>query len=142
MSTEDWSTPEGLRAIARSRAERIGGWRAPVAFAVGYRTSDAGEWVFPHVNEPGRASALSAVLLAETVGYAAGTAEFVLTGRQLAAAIERLSPAEATPGIRHANLEAWRGIGATEPAEIVAVFVADIGDAPVGPADEAFRRLL
>lgn len=142
MPPEDWTTSDGLRDIARTRAARIDGWRAPAAFGVGYRTADSGDWIFPHVNNPDAPSALSAVLLAETIGYVSGTAEFPMTIRQLDRAIGRLAPAAAAPALRHANLQAWRDIAAVRPAEIVAVFVGDPTDPPAGPADAALRRLL
>ena len=59
----------------------------------------------------------------------------------LADAIARLAPAEETPGIRHANLEAWRKlVGA--PGTKVAAFIADLDDPPAGAADVALRALL
>lgn len=139
MATTDWTTPAGLREIARTRGEAIAGWRPPVAFAVG-RLAD-GNWVFPHVNRPGGSHALSAVMLAEVVGYRSGTAEFELDAQQLDDAIRRLEPAEATPGIRHANLITWRELRETA-GPLVAVFIGDLGDPPAGPADTALRRLL
>ncbi len=142
MPTEDWTTPDGLRDIARARAARIDGWRAPVAFGVGHRSADGGDWIFRHVNTSGAPSALSAVLLAETVGYVSGTAEIPMTDTQLDAAIGKLAPAAAAPSLRHANLQAWRDIAAMRPAELAAVFVGDLTDPPAGPADAALRRLL
>ncbi|MFN8227284.1 MAG: hypothetical protein U0R18_11305 [Mycobacterium sp.] len=137
--TDDWTTTAGLKEIARTRGERIDGWRAPVAFAVGHLVD--GSWVFPHVNKPGGSHGLSAVLLAEALGYSSGTAEFMMTDDQLADAIARLAPAEETPGIRHANLEAWRKlVGA--PGTKVAAFIADLDDPPAGAADVALRALL
>lgn len=136
---DDWTTPTGLAEIARTRGERIEGWRAPVAFAVGHLVD--GGWVFPHLNRPGGRHALSAVLLAEALGYRCGTAELPVSDAQLADAIARLAPAEATPGIRHANLIAWRETAA-EPGAKVAVFVGDLTDPVAGSADEALRRLL
>lgn len=137
--TEDWTTVAGLREIANTRAARIPGWRAPAGFAVGYL--DSGEWVFPHVNKPGSPSALSAVLLAELLGYAGGTGEYRMTATQLAGAIAGLAPAEATAGVKHANLTAWRTVAAAGPHEVVAVFVAAVGDPVAGPADAAMRAL-
>ena len=62
MADEDWATLAGLREIARVRAERIPGWQAPVAYAVGYRGDDG--WHFPHVNQPSGTHGLPAVILA------------------------------------------------------------------------------
>ena len=55
MSDLDWSTPDGLAAIRAHLAARIDGWRQPVAHAVGLSpASSSPEWVFAHVNHPGR----------------------------------------------------------------------------------------
>jgi hypothetical protein len=138
MATEDWSTRAGLREIARIRGERIAGWRAPVAFAVGYESD--GDWVFPHINRPGGTHGLPAVMLAEVLGYSSGTAEFTMTAAQLAEVIQMLEPAEAATDVEHPNLGAWRTIRAAEPATIAAVFVGDLGDPFAGPVDTALRE--
>ncbi|OBF19707.1 hypothetical protein [Mycobacterium sp. ACS4331] len=139
MTGDDWSTREGLREISRRRSERIAGWRAPVAFAVGYDTG--GGWEFPHVNRPGSGASLSAVVLAEVVGHSHGTREFAMTPAQVAHAIENLKPAEATTDLQHPNLAAWRAVADAKPERIAAVFVGDLTDPPAGPADTALRRL-
>lgn len=137
MATEDWSTLAGLREISRVRSERIPGWQAPVAFAVGYESQ--GDWVFPHINRPG-VHGLPAVLLAEVLGYASGTAEYAMTAAQLAEAIARLAPAEAATDVNHPNLGAWRTVQAAEPAAIAAVFIGDLADPFAGPVDAALRE--
>jgi hypothetical protein len=137
MATEDWSTRAGLREISRVRSERIEGWQAPVAFAVGYESE--GAWVFPHINRPGT-HGLPAVMLAEVLGHASGTAEYAMTAAQLTEAIAELEPAEAATDVDHPNLGAWRTVQAAEPAAITAVFVGDLQDPLAGPADAALRE--
>lgn len=137
---EDWSTPAGLREIARSRAERLSGWQPPIAYAVGYRTD--GDWVFPHVNLTGSTAGLPAVILAEYLGYTSGTREFSMTAAQLGEVIARLAPAEAATDVKHPNLVAWRAVAGAEPVEIAAVFIAALDDDPAGPADAALRGKL
>lgn len=134
----DWSTRDGLREIGRARAERIDGWRAPVAYAVGYRRDLV--WTFPCVNHPG--GALSAVVLAEVLGYSSGTIEFDMSAEQLAEAIDNLPPAEAAVGVEHPNLAAWRRIVAQPREAIAAVFIGSLDDPQAGPADETLRRVL
>lgn len=138
MTTEDWSTRAGLREISRTRSERIPGWRAPAAFAVGYESK--GAWVFPHINRPGGTHGLPAVLLAEVLGYTSGTAEFGVTPAQLADAIAELEPAEAATAVEHPNLGAWRTVQAADPATIAAVFIGDLEDPFAGPVDAALRE--
>lgn len=140
MAAEDWTTREGLRDIARTRSAQIAGWRAPVAFALGYRTADG--WQFPHVNPAGSGTGLSAVVLAEVVGYSHGTAEIAMTREQVARAVANLSPAEAVTDLKHPNLGAWRAVAAADAEEIAAVFIGDLTDPPAGAADAALRALL
>jgi hypothetical protein len=140
MADEDWATLTGLREIARARAERIPGWRAPVAYAVGYRRDDG--WCFPHVNQPSGTHGLPAVILAECVGHASGTREFSVTPAQLDDAIAQLAPAEAAAGVNHPNLVAWRAVAAAEPLEIAVVFIGSVDDPPAGPADTDLRSRL
>jgi hypothetical protein len=137
MASEDWSTRAGLREISRARSAHIPGWRAPVAYAVGFQRD--GQWSFPHVNEPGGTHGLPAVLLAETLGYSSGTREYRLSPEQLAEAIAKLAPAEAATDVDHPNLAAWRVVQVAGAREIAAVFVGDVGDPAAGPADSALR---
>lgn len=130
----------GLAEIKRTRAERIDGWQAPVAYAVGHRTADG--WTFPHVNRPGGRHGLPAVLLAEVVGYSGGTQEIDVSEEQLAAAIRAIEPAEAVTEVDHPNLGAWRSIAAAGPTAIAAVFVGSLDDEPAGPADRELRKQL
>lgn len=137
MATEDWSTRAGLRDISGARSAAIPGWRAPVAYAVGFLRD--GQWVFPHINKPGGTHGLPAVMLAETVGFSSGTSEYRLTPEQLVEAITKLAPAEAATDVDHPNLAAWRAVQVAGASDIVAVFVGDVGDPPAGPADSALR---
>jgi hypothetical protein len=140
MTSEDWSTRSGLREIARSRAERISGWRAPIAYAVGYRRE--GEWDFPHVNQSDGTHGLPVVLLAEYLHYASGTHEFSLSPAQLGEAIALLAPAEAATDVTHPNLLAWRAVADADADEIAAVFIGSLDDESAGPADAALRSRL
>jgi hypothetical protein len=140
MTDEDWTTLPGLREIARVRAERILGWQAPVAYAVGYRGDDG--WHFPHVNQPSGTHGLPAVVLAECVGHTSGTHEYSVTPTELGDAIASLEPAEAAAGVSHPNLVAWRAVAAAEPSEIAVVFIGSVADHPAGAADAALRSWL
>lgn len=140
MAGEDWSTRDGLRAIAVTRAARIDGWVAPVAYAVGYQ--QGGEWTFPHVNPPGPVHGIPAVVLAEVVGYANGTRAFEVSADQLDKAIAGLAPAEAAVDLKHPNLAAWRHVVAAPRDAIAVVFVGSLDDAPAGSADAALRAVL
>ena len=146
MTDLDWSTPEGLAAIRDHLADRIDGWRAPVAHAVGLSpASSSPEWVFPHVNAPGASHGLAAVVLATVVGHDGSTATLDLTRADLEAAVDSLAPAEACTAVEHPNLGAWRQVLAeldSNPARTaVAVFVADLDD-PVGSEADGSMRVL
>jgi hypothetical protein len=140
MDTEDWATLAGLADIKRSRSARIPGWQAPVVYAVGY--CSGGDWIFPHINRPGGRHGLPAVMLAEIVGYSSGTYEFPLSVTQLTDAIRSLEPAEATTEVDHPNLQAWRAIAVEQPSDVTAVFIGNLDDEPVGPADRELRKQL
>ncbi len=144
MTDLDWSTPEGLAAIRAHLADRIEGWRPPVAHAVGLSpASSSPEWVFPHVGAPGRAHALPAVVLATVVGHDGSTATLDLARADLAAAVDSLAPAEACPSVELPELGAWREVLAeleSNPARTaVAVFVADLADPVSSEADGSMR---
>ncbi|PRY57980.1 hypothetical protein BCF74_1149 [Knoellia remsis] len=143
MAELDWSTPEGLVAIRDHLASRIEGWRQPVAYAVGLSpASSSPEWEFGHVNTPNTGNGLPAVVLATVLGHDGSSATVDLTTAQLAAAVESLEPAQATPG-EHPNLAAWRAAldeAESNPARtLVAVFVADLEDPVTSEADGAMR---
>ncbi len=140
MTAEGWSTLAGLREMARARAQGIAGWRAPIAYAVGYLAPDG--WDFPHVNQSGSTAGLPAIILAEYLGYASGTREFLLTPAQLNELITQLAPAEAATDVSHPNLVAWRAVADAEADEIAAVFIGSLDDEPAGPVDAALRGKL
>jgi hypothetical protein len=140
----DWSTPQGLAAIREHLAERIDGWRAPVAHAVALSpASSSPEWVFAHVNAPGGAHGLPAVVLATVLGHDGTTATLPISRSALSAAVESLAPAEACTSLPHPNLAAWREVLAEldgNPArEAQAVFVADLDDPVTSEADGSMR---
>ena len=144
MTDLDWSTPEGLAAIRDHLAARMEGWRPPAAWAVALSpASSSPEWVLPHVNEPGGAHGLAAVVLATVLRHDGSTATVPLSPSALAAAVESLEPAEACTSVEHPNLAAWRQVLAEldgNPArEAVAVFVADLDDPVASEADGSMR---
>ncbi len=144
MTDLDWSTPEGLAAIRAHLAARIDGWREPVAHAVGLSPATSSpEWVFPHVNAPGGAHGLPAVVLATVIGHDGSTATLDLAHGDLVAAVESLAPAEACTSVEHPNLHAWREVLAeldSNPARsAVAVFVSDLEDPVTSEADGSMR---
>ena len=143
----DWSTPEGLAAIKDALAATIDGWEPPVAYAVGISSaSSSPELEFPHVNAPGGAHGLPAVVLAKLLGHANGSQTYELSRPQLEAAVETLSPAEACTTRDHPNLAAWRTVLAdleANPARTAyAVFIGDLDDPVASEADATLRTLL
>lgn len=144
MSDLDWSTPAGLAAIKDHLADRIDGWRQPVAHAVGLSSASSDpNWEFPHVNVPGGAHGLAAVILASVLHHDGSTATLPMTSAHLQAAVEALAPAEACTELEHPNLAAWRTAllaFADNPARsLVAVFVADLDDPVSSDADGSMR---
>ncbi len=144
MSDLDWSTPDGLAAIRAHLTARIDGWRQPVAHAVGLSpASSSPEWVFAHVNHPGGAHGLAAVVLATVIGHDGSTATLVVSRSQLAAAVESLEPARACTSVEHPNLAAWQQVllelEGNPAREAQAVFVADLGDPVTSEADGSMR---
>ena len=144
MSDLDWSTPDGLAAIRAHLAARIDGWRQPVAHAVGLSpASSSPEWVFAHVNTPGGAHGLAAVVLASVLGHDGSTATVPVSRAQLAAAVESLEPARACASVEHPNLAAWHQVllelEGNPAREAQAVFVADLDDPVTSEADGSMR---
>jgi len=140
----DWSTPDGLAAIRDHLAARIDGWRQPVAHAVALSpASSSPEWVFHHVNAPGGAHGLVAVVLATVLGHDGSTASVPLSRTELAAAVESLEPALACTSVEHPNLAAWREVlrelEGNPAREAQAVFVADLDDPVTSEADGSMR---
>ena len=143
----DWSTPEGLAAIKEALAATIDGWQAPVAYAVGISpASSSPELEFPHVNAPGGAHGLPAVVLAKLLGHSSGTHTYELSRAQLEAAVETLRPAEACTTLDHPNLGAWRRVlhelDANPARTAYAVFIGDLDDPVESEADATLRTLL
>lgn len=144
MTDLDWSTTQGLAAIRDHLADRVDGWRQPVAHAIGLSpASSSREWEFRHVNAPGGQHGLAAVVLASVLHHDGSTASLPLSHGALAAAVESLAPAEACQHVEHPNLAAWRAVIADlegNPArEAVAVFVADLDDPVTSEADGSMR---
>lgn len=147
MSDLDWSTPEGLAAIGTHLAERIEGWRPPVAHAVGLSPATSSpEWEFRQANAPGGRHQLPAVVLATILGHDGSTATLPLSRGDLEAAVESLAPAEACTELEHPNLAAWREVlhelDGNPAREAVAVFVADLADPVASEADASLRVAL
>ena len=144
MADLDWSTPDGLAAIRDHLADRIDGWRQPVAYAVGLSpASSSPEWLFAHVNVPGGQHGLAAVVLATVLQHDGSTATVPVSRQELQAAVTSLEPAQACTSLDHPNLAAWREVLAElegNPArEAMAVFVADLEDPVSSEADGSMR---
>ncbi|NHA67927.1 hypothetical protein [Phycicoccus flavus] len=144
MSDLDWSTPDGLAAIRDHLAGELEGWRAPAAWAVGVSpASSTPDWVYPHVNTPGGAHGLPAVVLGTILRHDGSTATLPVSRADLEAAVTSLEPAEACTELPHPNLAAWREVlhelEGNPAREAVAVFVADPGDPVSSEADASMR---
>lgn len=140
----DWSTREGLTAIAEHLGSRIEGYATPAAFAVGITpASSSAEIEFPHIHVTHGRPSIGAAVLATVLRHSHGTGTYDLTTAELEAAIEALAPASACTDLPHPNLAAWREIRAeaqSNPARsMVAVFVGDFDD-PVGSNADATLR--
>lgn len=144
MTDLDWSTPDGLAAIADHLAAQVDGWTRPTAWAVAISSASSDpEWELPHVNLPGGRHGLAAVVLATVLRHDGSTATLDVSTDQLAAAVEALAPARACEQLEHPNLAAWQGLLAAardNPARVlVAVFVADLDDPISSNVDGAMR---
>jgi len=137
-----WRTDEDLAAARRSFAERIPGFRPPVAYGVA--RVDDGELVFGHVNQPGGEHRLPGIVLATVCGHASGTATYELTPDELRRAVELLTPAEAAVHWQHPNLWSWRELlgDAGPDASYLAFFGGDVTDPPADDRATAFRARL
>lgn len=145
--TPDWSTRAGLAEIREAYAAQIPSWRAPVAYAVGLTPASSDpEWEFAHVNTPGGAHGLAAVILATVLGHDGSTATLPISVGQLETAIATLAPARACVEVEHPNLAGWESARAalrSNPMrEAVAVFVADLEDPVSSEADASLRARL
>ena len=105
--------------------------------------SSSPEWVFAHVNHPGGAHGLAAVVLATVLGHDGSTATLAVSRSQLAAAVESLEPARACTSVEHPNLAAWQQVllelEGNPAREAQAVFVADLDDPVTSEADGSMR---
>lgn len=148
---ETWSTKEAIAQAGDRLEAAIPGWRSPLAHGVALIPAEAQSIApehFPRVNGAGHR--LVALVLADVVGHANGTAAYTLTAAKLELAIERLSPAEAYTGNAHPNLWAWRddylpALRGEPAARAVAVFLGEdaaaVGEDPaVAAFREAYRR--
>ena len=133
----DWSSVDGLAQVKAHYASLIDGWQEPVAY--GLALDDE----FAHVNGPGGAHGLPAVLLAYVLGHDGRTASLDVDERQLADAIHLLAPAEACVETDHPNLADWRRIHALADGRgVTAVFVRHLDDPVTSVADAGLRQAL
>ena len=137
---ETWATDEELRAAVERFAAGIPGYAAPAAHGVARK--DGAELTFGHVNPPGAARPLPAVVMASVCGYVATTGVFHLDRAGFAEAVSRLTPAEAATHIPHPNLWTWREVlaGGDEASTFLAFYVADAEDPVVDADDARFRE--
>lgn len=147
MAEMDWSTREGLTAIAEHLGSRIEGYATPAAFAIGITpASSSAEIEFPHIQVTQGRPSVGAAVLATVLRHSNGTGTYDVTMAELDAAIEALAPASACTDMPHPNLAAWRQIRAeaqSNPARsMVAVFVADLDDPVHSDADATLRAQL
>lgn len=138
---EQWATKEEIIAVRERLESTHANWQRPAAYAVG--VVRAGVTRFTWTNKGG--NYLPAVILARVVKHASGTGSYPMSVDQLETAIAELEPAAACTELDHPNLFHWRELR-TEVAEqggqLVAVFVADLGDPPADESDAALRAEL
>jgi hypothetical protein len=139
---DGWVTDDDLRAAVQRFARQIPGFVMPAAYSVARK--DSRGLTFGHVNGFGAVRTLPAVVMASICGYVATTGVFRLDREQYAAAIERLSPAEAATHMPHPNLWSWRSLlnDAERDSHFLATFVADANDPPIDDNDAQLRQLL
>ena len=106
MTQERWVTDADLLAARRRFAERIPGFRQPVAYSVA--RLDEGRLTFAYVNQPGGNHRLPAVVLAAFCGYTNRSGAFRLSSEDFSRAVAALQPAEAATHWDHPNLWSWR----------------------------------
>ncbi|MDQ7909602.1 hypothetical protein RB614_34290 [Phytohabitans sp. ZYX-F-186] len=138
--TEAWATDDELRAAQERYAAGIPGYVPPVAHGVARK--DGAELTFGHVNPPGAARPLPAVVMASVCGYVAGTGVFRMDRERFAEAVARLTPAGAATHIPHPNLWTWRDLldGGDAASTFLAFYLADAGDPIVDEDDARFRE--
>lgn len=136
---ETWVTDDDLRDAGQRYAAGIPGYAPPAAHGVARK--DGGELTFGHVNPPGAARPLPAVVMASVCGYVATTGVFHLDRERFAEAVARLTPAEAATHIPHPNLWTWRELlaGGGADSTFLAFYVASAGDPVVDEDDARFR---
>lgn len=136
-----WATDEELGAARDRYAAGIPGYASPAAHGVARK--DGGALTFGHVNPPGAARPLPAVVMASVCGYVAATGVFRMDRERFAEAVARLTPAEAAIHIPHPNLWTWRELlaGGDVDSTFLAFFVASAGDPVVDGDDARFRAL-
>jgi hypothetical protein len=140
-SAEAWVTDDDLRAARERFAANIPGYVMPAAYGVARK--DGSELTFGYINPFGSARLLPAVVLASITGYVATTKVVPMDRELFAAAIERLTPAEAAIHLSHPNLWSWRELlsGGDADCTFLAFFVVSADDAVLDENDQRFRRL-
>lgn len=138
--TETWATDEELGAARERYTAGIPGYVSPAAHGVARKDGD--ELTFGHVNPPGAARPLPAVVLASVCGYVATTGVFRMDRDRFAEAVARITPAEAATHIPHPNLWTWRELlaGGDADSEFLAFYLASASDPVVDEDDARFRE--
>ena len=143
----EWRTVDELQAGKRAIVESMPGWSEPAAYALGVRTGDR-EIDFRVTNHRGTHD-LPGIVLAHVLGYRTGTRSYILDLATFDVAIAELEPAGACDAYDHPNLWAWQQLRAEietgdvpRSAEIVAVFIGDESQSPVGAPVVQLRRQL
>ena len=139
---ERWVTDGDLRAARGRFADRIPGYRQPVAYSVA--RLDDGRLTFGHINDPASDHRLPAVVLASFCGYTNRAGTFPLSIDDFSRAVAALSPAEAATHWQHPNLWSWRRLleEARPESTFIAFFVTAIHDSVTDEHDATFRSLL
>lgn len=139
---ERWITDDDLLAARRRFADRLPGFKPPVAYSVA--RLDDGQLTFGHVNDPSGEHHLPAVVLASFCGYTNRTGTFPLSIEDFSQAVAALEPAEAATHWDHPNLWSWRALldRARPRSTFVAFYLTDLDDPLTNEHDAAFRSLL
>lgn len=132
-------TEDELYQFRESLLATLPGFIQPIAYGVGAVGRNG--TLFPVTNSDG-VHRLPAIVLGSVLGYRSGTCTLAISTRQLDAAIEQLSPAEACEAFEHPNLWSWRELRATDSlAPLVAVFIGDRNDRSADEHQVTFRTL-
>ena len=139
---ERWVTDDDLLAARGRFADRIPGFRQPVAYSVA--RLDDGQLTFGHINEPDGNHRLPAVVLATFCGYTNRTGTFPLSTEDFSRAATALSPAEAATHWPHPNLWSWRELleQARPESSFIAFYITAVHDPVADEHDAVFRSLL